>query len=656
MNVFALMATLTLNKADYDKGLEDAEHKADGFGSKLAQGLGTAGKIAGGALLAVGTASVGAASAMFKGAQDAAAYGDNIDKMSQKMGLSAEAYQEWDFVMQHAGTSMETLKASMKTLSTAAVSNKDAFDKLGISQEALAQMSQEDLFSATIEALQGVTDETERTYLTGQLLGRGATELGALLNMSADEVADMRQQVHDLGGVMSNEAVKASAEYADNVQNLQTAVSGMGRSLTSTLLPGLSQAAAGLAGMFSGSSGATQQFQQGLNGMLKSITDTLPKFVKTAGTILSSVIGAISESLPELFESGVVIIEALITAIIDNLPLLAESALGVISSLALYLGESMPELIPSVVEMVLTLVQGLLDNVPMLIDAALALITGLAQGLVNAIPVLLARLPEIITALLNGLLGAIPQIIQAGITLLTALVGALPEIIKQIVAVLPQIINGIVGAVMNNLPLIIQAGVDLFVALVTDLPTIIFEIVKAIPKIIGAIVKEIGGLAWKLVQAGAELGLNLLKGIWEGIKNAASWLWNKVTGWFDSFWGGVKGLFGVHSPSTLFRDQIGKNLMLGFADGIARYGYYGVNAMDDWSRRINDAVSIDPINDVTADSMGGYELLSTTQRGGNVYNIYAQKMTPAEIFEEAARVEADRRFLGIGGADVLYTT
>jgi hypothetical protein len=56
-----------------------------------------------------------------------ASYGDNIDKMSQKMGMSASAYQEWDAVMQHSGTSMETMKSSMKTLANAAETGNDAF-------------------------------------------------------------------------------------------------------------------------------------------------------------------------------------------------------------------------------------------------------------------------------------------------------------------------------------------------------------------------------------------------------------------------------------------------------------------------------------------------------------------------------------------------
>jgi hypothetical protein len=94
---------------------------------------------------ALGGAVMAAGGTMVAASGNVAQYGDQIDKMSQKMGLSAEAYQEWDAVMQHSGTSMEAMKASMKTLANAAETNSAAFGELGISQEQLASMSQEEL-------------------------------------------------------------------------------------------------------------------------------------------------------------------------------------------------------------------------------------------------------------------------------------------------------------------------------------------------------------------------------------------------------------------------------------------------------------------------------------------------------------------------------
>ena len=232
MDVFDLVAKLKLDSSGYEEGLQNAETKGLTFGS----GLKKAATVGAAAVAAVGTAAIAAGTALAKGTGDVAAYGDNIDKMSQKMGISAQAYQEWDFVMQHCGTSIEALKPSMKTLAMAAEKGSDAFAQLGISQEQIASMSQEELFNATIAGLQNVTDETQRTALAAELLGRGATELGPIMNMTAEDTEAMRQQVHDLGGVMSDDAVKAAAAYKDSLQNLQTSISGLKNKLAGDLL------------------------------------------------------------------------------------------------------------------------------------------------------------------------------------------------------------------------------------------------------------------------------------------------------------------------------------------------------------------------------------------------------------------------------------
>ena len=177
-----------------------AESGSKSFGGKLTSALSSVGKVGAAAVGATVAATGALVGNLMSSTSALAEYGDNIDKMSQKMGISAEAYQEWEAVMQHSGTSMETLKASMKTMASAVESGNEAFERLGISEEEVANLSQEDLFARVISGLQDMGESTERTYLAGQLLGRGATELGALLNTSAEDTEAMKQAVHDLGG------------------------------------------------------------------------------------------------------------------------------------------------------------------------------------------------------------------------------------------------------------------------------------------------------------------------------------------------------------------------------------------------------------------------------------------------------------------------
>ena len=118
MNVFELMAKISLDTSGYTKSLDTAIKAA-----------GTVAKVGVAAFAAVGTAAVGAGVKLVKETANVASYGDNIDKMSQKMGISAKAYQEWDAVMQHSGTSIDALKPSMKTMANQAQQGAEEFQK-----------------------------------------------------------------------------------------------------------------------------------------------------------------------------------------------------------------------------------------------------------------------------------------------------------------------------------------------------------------------------------------------------------------------------------------------------------------------------------------------------------------------------------------------
>ena len=301
-------------------------------------------------------------------------------------------------------------------------------------------------------------------------------------------------------------------------------------------------------------------------------------------SIVPLVLQTLIETAPSLISAGMDLVMSLIDGISSNASSIGKCIMDIISVILKKLSESIPELLVAGVNIVLGLVQGLIEGIPAIIAALPTIITELVNGLLGAIPqiiqagitlltALVGALPEIIQAIVNaipliidGIINAIvqsiPLIIQAGIDLLLALIAALPEIITAIVDAIPQIISGITDALIGNIDKIIDAGVQLFVALIENLPTIIVEIVKAVPDIIAGIVKAFGDLAWKIV----EIGGDLIKGIWEGIKNAGEWLWEKITGFFDGIVGGIKDFLGIHSPSRVFADM-GKNMALGIGEG-----------------------------------------------------------------------------------------
>ncbi len=204
------------------------------FSSSLVKGI-AAGSVA------VAGAVAGASAALVKTAGDTAEYGDQIDKASQKLGVSSTFYQEWEAVLQHSGTSMSGMSTTFKKLATASQDASEdqqaAFEKLGMSMEDVGKMSPEELFTNVVSGLQGMEDGTERTALATTLLGKNALEMGALFNTSSEDTQKMIDDVHRLGGVMGEDAVKASARYQDSLQDMQTAFAGIKNGVGAKLLP-----------------------------------------------------------------------------------------------------------------------------------------------------------------------------------------------------------------------------------------------------------------------------------------------------------------------------------------------------------------------------------------------------------------------------------
>ena len=363
--------------------------------------------------------------------------------MSQKMGISATAYQEWDFVMQHAGASIESLKGSMKTLANAAVNGSDAFNALGISQEQIASMSQEELFGATIAALQNVEDETTRTALASQVLGKGATELGALFNMSAEETEALKQQVHDLGGVMSDDAVKDAAAYVDAMTDMKTSLKGLKTSMMSQFLPGVTSVMTGLSKVFSGN-GGIEEIQSGLESVIGKITELAPQFLELGQTLILSIISGFAPMLPQL-------VSTLFSVIIQ----------GIVT-----LTSMIPQMMPSIITGLQGIMAALFDALPVIIQGLSALImslvTWLADG--NNVQTFVNGLINLVGLICNQLGEILPVLLPAIVTIISEVALALtePNNVQILLQAVLAVAKGIFEALVNTVPVLIDFVIGFF--------------------------------------------------------------------------------------------------------------------------------------------------------------------------------------------------
>ena len=188
--------------------------------------------------------------AILAGVNEVAERGDAVAKGAQQMGLAAEAYQEWSFILERSGSSITKAKNAIETLTKASRNASDkqveAFKQLGLSMEQVAAMSPEEIFSAVISGLQGIDDAGERSQIANTLLGASYKNLGTLLSTTAEETEALRQKAHDLGQVMSNESVQAAADYEDSIDDFNAAIDGLKTNLLQGLMPTLTTARNGL--------------------------------------------------------------------------------------------------------------------------------------------------------------------------------------------------------------------------------------------------------------------------------------------------------------------------------------------------------------------------------------------------------------------------
>lgn len=425
MDVFNLQAKIGLDVRDYMTSLSKASDESNKFGLDIKGAFSASMKVGAAAIGAVVTETTALSAALVKGVGDLAEYGDHIDKQSQKMNMTAQAYQEWDAIMQHSGTSIDSMQMSMKTLANAAESGNDAFGLLGMSLEDVQRMSSEELFKATITALQNVESDTQRTYIAGQLLGRGATELGALLNTSAEDTEKMRQRVHELGGVMSDEAVKAAAAYQDSLQDMKTSMSGLTRGITSEFLPSFTEVMDGLTSIFAGEDGGAEKVSKGIDDILGNISSAVTKLKPVVTKIGGVIASAVKENAPKLIKEGTKILGDVVVGVVQNLPdilstigdvvgtiggTLATTASTLVTNFSGYLRNNLPTLIPEGVNAVVEFAKGITDpsNTGTLIDAAFDVIDGLIEGFTSedTINAIIEGAPVILDNLVDGLVKA----------------------------------------------------------------------------------------------------------------------------------------------------------------------------------------------------------------------------------------------------------
>lgn len=609
------------------------EQSGADFSNALATGIKASAAVVAAAVAAVTAAAVATGKAFIEAANDVSEWGNTVDKESQKMNMSAQGYQEWAFILEHAGASIEGMKTSMKKLTVAAEEGNDAFAALGISEEQLAAMSPEETWNATIEALQNVTDEGERTALATQLLGKGAVELAPLFNMTAEETEELKNQCSELGGIMSDEAVKAAAEYQDELQNMKVALTGVKNNMMSQFLPGMSQVMKGLSLVFSGN-GGIEEIKEGLNEVIGKITELAPQFLEIAQVIVLGVLEGFGPMLPVMAEAifsflGQALmtvttlipqllpvittgIQGIMSAVFQCLPLILTSLLTLITDLVTWIasgdnvktfsngvvqlvsllvkqfGMILPILLPAVVSIIADVATTITtpENIGMLLEAVLIVVGAVIQALVNTIPEfigyitgLLTNIKDNILAFLNWISPGLSQAFSAALSTIQSWGSSIKNFITNLVS---GIWNGITSFLSK-----LQTG---FSTAFSNVLSWVGNIISGIQGFVGNIISTLMSLPSSVVS----IGENLVKGLWNGISDKVDWVCEKIKGMGKSIEKAIKKVFGIASPSKVFAeigDYLAQGLGVGFEDGMGGVEDDMIGQMEGLTGSMNAEVS-----------------------------------------------------------------
>ena len=588
---------------------EAGEKSGKSFGESLAKGIKTTSAVIAGAVAAAAGAAVATGKAFVGAAKDVAEYGDTVQKNAQKMNMSYAGYQELSYIFQRNGSSIESFKSSMVKLSQAAESGNEAFQALGITQEDLAKMNSEELFNATLKGLQNCTSESERMALATKLLGKAAaSELGPTLNMSASEMEEMRKQAHDLGGVLSDEAIEDSAKFKDELLNMDIALKGLKNGMMSQFLPGITQVMKGLSLVFSGN-GGIGEIQEGLKTVVSKIVSFAPQFFTIAQTIVMSLLEGFAPMLPQLVSSLFGFIQqgllTLATLMPQLTPVLTEGLKGISSALLTCLPVLVQGLLVMVTELANWLTEG--SNIETFVNALIDVASQIAMAVGDLINVLLPAIVKIIGAVAKCLVEPknLQTILQSALYVVGAVAMGLINAIPQLLSALGQIFSSIA-----------KSNLDFINSITSKIKSWFSSVVSNVKQLGSNIISSLKSLPSQALQAGKDL----IQGLINGVKNMAGRAVSAVKDVGRSLVNGIKNVLKIGSPSKVFK-QIGAWTAEGFGIGYE-------STMDDVQSDM--LTSMDGLTgNMTAtvqaygnsDSLAGAEV--TNYNGGNIsINVY----------------------------------
>lgn len=530
-----------------------------GISGKVQSGLGKLGSIAGTAMKGVSVA-VGAAATAIGGLVTASvnAYAEyeqlvgGVDTLFKNSSQKLQSYA--DEAYKTAGMSANEYMSTVTSFSASLLQSLggDTEKAADYANQAVIDMSDNaNKMGTSMELIQNAYQgfaKQNYTMLDNLKLGYGGTK---------EEMERLLEDASKISGIKYDISSFADVTQAIHVMQESMGIAGTTSKEASTTIQGsLISVKGAWENLLVGISSSDADWEKLINNLVETVSTAMDNMLPV---VKSALIG-VSALVRDLFPSIAAEIPALISEI---LPSLVETGISVVNSLLTGMQQNLPALAQGAIQIINQLVTTLLSMLPQLLDMGIQLLMQLVIGIGQALPALIPQVVNTITTIVETLINNIDLIIEAGMQLLMGLAEGLIVAIPQLIDKIPIIIDKLLNAIIENLPKLVEMGMELVVKLALGLVKAIPTLVGKIPELITSVLQALR----KLPEMVVDIGKNIVSGIWNGISQMASWLWNKITGWCNSIFNGIKDFFGIHSPSKLFSDKIGKYLALGLGEG-----------------------------------------------------------------------------------------
>jgi TP901 family phage tail tape measure protein len=487
------------------------------------------------------------------------------------MGYSAEDVATAVGLMANSGIKASQAGTSLRSILTRmAKPTKEvqtAMDQLGVSiTDSDGNMkSLHEIMDELRTGFSGLSED-EKTNMAATLGGTEAMSgLLAIVNASDGDYQKLTDSINNCSG-----AAESMAEtMQNNLEGQLTIFRSAREALAQEIYESIQEPLKNLTKVgIEAVSNLTQGFSEGgVMGMIDA-----------AGQMAS----AFAENLPSIIEQGLPLIEGFTENLRSNAGKLVDGGIELMLNLAQGLMDGLPAMLQHIPQIVINIAGIINDNAPKLLMAGVELIGILAKGLIQAIPDLIAALPQIIqaiaatiqafnwlalgsniiTLLKNGITSMVGAVQSAGMGIFNAVKGAIQNLPQTLLSIGKSGGTGILNGLKGMAGSIKGAATSILTGIVSALTSLPSKLLGLAKNGAQSIVKGFTGQSW------GNIGKNIITGITAGITGSVGKLAEAAKNAAKKAFDAAKDFLGIHSPSKLMRDVIGKNMIAGFESGI----------------------------------------------------------------------------------------